>query len=1130
VFAGRRAALPLVIVGILTGSQVLFMGLAPSLLAAPGRPGSASQLKISRPPVAAASRPAPGSVAALRLERAHAFPHHLGAGRRGPWITGGRPPLLAPSLATGRLARTVAFAGVPETVRVLGLRVDFQTDRLGAQTTTPDGRFDLRDGKALGIPIDPPPHNRAYFVSHLEALKRYWKFASYGNLIIEYDVYPKVDSLTYRLGDTGDYGPWTLGQQSFNEAKRFFKDAVRKADQTDSIPFGDFDVVTLFHAGSDFQTDLRGDSPRDFPTFEINLDPDSVVVNGGAVAIKGGVVMPETENQDGYLSALNGTMGHEFGHTQGLVDLYDVNTFFPAVGIWSNMDSGYLLSTTVQDQKTGALSEATGVIPTSLDPWSKTLLWPDKLDLFDPGRSDSTTLRATEMADRILYVPLGGDEYYLIENRETDLNSDNTVYLDRDSTTNVILGPGLSSADATDSLGDKEYDFLLPGQGILVWHIDNTVLFGPNIPPDYGVNSNPARRGVAVMEADGIQDIGDPNSRWFFGGPYDPYFVGNHTRLAPDTSPSTTTNGGAQSHVAITVGSPAGNDMGIGIRSEWRALGWPVFTQAGLSGDPPTYGNLRRDGNRNVVASADSVILAWTSQGDPFYAANADGRFAVLPAPLRGPVLFADSLFRSNPLASHGAAVVATAQDGAVYAFRANSPDSAASIPLAGWPPSLGAGVTATTAPALSPTREVLVGTSDGRIFAIAGTDSASFPPFVSPISDTLRVGSLRVTQPVVGNLAVGRFEGPPGSYLVAYALQNGVVRVTSPLGKDPTVTDLHWSVGGANFRPYLLGVDLDRNADGNLEVVVVDNGRGVVHALDLTGRELPGWPVSVAARLKGAAAAGDLDGDGYPEIFAVDDLGYVHRWNRNGVEPPGWPVSLASRYGPDAVGGTGSPVVADLDGDGAPELLVAARNGTLVALAADGRALPGWPIASQPGSEISPLFLSLNDATNPPDPPGPAWEHVVAAGGDGLWNAFQIGVRADSAFATADGTSRRSPWIGYAGNRRHTSVVGDADLPVITALPTGLARGSLYTYPNPARGADMGIAYRLADGVGSVEIRILDPLGNEVRRLSGPTQPAENVARVPVSQLASGIYLVRIEVKRGSASEVAFSKFAVVR
>jgi M6 family metalloprotease-like protein len=1127
VFAGTCTALLLRFLGVLIGSQALLAGLAPSVSASPG--GPRNQLKIGRPPAPAARSTTPGVAQARRVERARSFPHHLGAARRDPWISGGRAPLLAPSLGTGQLARTVAFAGVPETVRVLGLRVDFETDRLGTQTTTTDGRFDLRDGEALGIPIDPPPHNRAFFVSHLQAMARYWGFVSYGNLVVEYDVYPKADTLTYRLGDTGDYGPWTLGQASFEEAQRFFKEAIRLADQTDSIPFGEFDVVTIFHAGADFQTDLRGDSPRDFPTFQINLE-DSVTVNGGAVAIYGGMVMPETENQDGFLGALNGTMAHEFGHTQGLPDLYDINTFYPAVGIWSNMDSGYLLTTLVQDQRTGGISEATGVMPTSLDPWCKTTLWPDKLDLFDPGRRDSTTLRATELSDRILYVPLGGDEYYLIENRETDLNGDNTVYLDRDSTTNVIQGPGLSSDDPADSLGDKEYDFLLPGQGILVWHIDDTVIFGSNIPPDYGINSNPERRGVAVKEADGIEDIGDPNSRWFFGGPYDPYFVGNHTRLAPDTSPSTATNDGAQSHISITVGSPAGNDMEIGIRSDWRAEGWPVFTRFGLSGDPPTYGSLRRDGNRNVVASADSVILAWMSNGEPFYTANGDGRFALLPAPIRVPVLLADSLFRSNPLSLHGAAVVATAEDGGVYAFRANPRDSVSSAPLTGWPPSLGAGVTATTAPALSPLGEVLVGTSDGRIFAIAGSDSVFFPPFVAAISDTLRVGAVRVVQPVVGNLAVGRFRGPAGSYLVAYALQNGIVRVTSPLGKDPVVTDLHWNVGGANFRPYILGADLDRNADGNLEVIVMDRGQGLVHALDLNGQELPGWPVSVVGRLDGAPAAGDLDGDGYPEIFAVDDQGLAHRWNRNGVEPEGWPVSLAARYGVGALGGTGSPVVADLDGDGASELLVAPRNGVLVALEDDGRALPGWPIASQPGAEISPLFLSLNDASNPPDPPGPAWQHIVAPGGDGLWNAFQIGVRADSAFATTDGTSRRSPWIGYAGNRRHTSVMGDSDLLAVAALPTGLARGSLYTFPNPARGADVGIAYTLADGVGSVDIRILDPLGNEVKRVSGSTQPAENVARIPVRDMASGVYLVRIEVKRGGASEVAFRKFAVVR
>jgi M6 family metalloprotease-like protein len=1132
------AARAVVIVAILIGSQAL-PGLAPLALASPkveraglapsraARPGS-PRLLATRPPGGANSTSA--ALLQRRRERARSFPHRVGGVRRNAWISGGKAPLLAPSLTTGQLQRTTPFAGVPDTVRVLGLRVDFQTDRLGTQTTTLDGRFDLRSDTTLAIPVDPPPHNREFFLSHLEALSRYWRFTSYGNLVIEYDVYPKNDTLTYRLGDTGDYGPWTLGQQSYDEAVRFFKDAVRKADQTDSIPFGDFDVVTVFHSGSDYQTDLAGDSPRDFPTFQLTLDNDSVLVNNGAVALFGGMVMPETENQDGYFSALNGTLGHEFGHTQGLPDLYDVNTFFPAVGIWSNMDSGYLLATLIQDQKTGQISEASGVLPTSLDPWCKINLWPDKLQFVDPGRTFSGHIRATELRDSLLYVPLGGDEYYLVENREADLNRDNTVYLDRDSTTHVILGPGLSSADPTDSLGDKEYDFLLPGEGMLVWHIDDTVIFGPNVNPDYGINSNPERRGVAVVEADGINDIGDPNSRYFFGSPYDPYFVGNHTRLAPDTSPSTKTNSGAQSHVEITIGSPPGVSMDIQIQSDWRAQGWPVVSQFGLSGDPPTFGSLLHDGNRNVVSSADSLIFAWMSDGTPYLRNNSDGLFAALPAPIVPPVLFADSLFRQDPASAHGSAVIATATDGKVYAFRAGSRDSSQAIPLTGWPPSLGAGIDVTTAPVLSPFGAVLVGASDGRIVAIGGPDRADFPPLVGDISDTLVVGSTPVIFPVVGNLAVGRFRGPPGGYYVAYALSNGVVRVVSPLGKDPTPTDLHWNVGSAPFRAYLLGVDLDRAADGNLELIVVDHGKGVVHALDLTGTELPGWPVTVIAGLHGAAAAGDLDGDGYPEVFAVDDQGFVHRWNRNGVEPAGWPVSLTARYGADALGGTGSPAVGDVDHDGASELVIAATNGIVTALEQDGRAVPGWPVASQPGDELSPLLLSLNDVLNPPNPPGTAWEHVIVAGGDGLWNAFQVGARADSAFATPDGTSERSPWIGYGGNRRRSSVMDDADLRPVVALPTALAQGSLYCYPNPARGADVGVAYTLGDGVGAVDIRILDPLGNEVRRQSGPTSPAGNVARIPVRDLASGVYLVRLEVKRGGSTEVAFRKFAVVR
>lgn len=1040
----------------------------------------------------------------------------------------------------GRLQRSTAFAGVPDTVRVLGIRVDFNTDRLGSQTTTPDGRFDMRNGKALGIAIDPPPHDRRFFLSHLEAMSRYWRKQSYGNLVVLYDVYPQGDSASYRLGDTGDYGPWTLGAASYDQAQRFFKDAIRLADATDSIPFGNFDVVCLFHAGSDFQADVAGNSPRDFPTFQIGLT-DSVAVNGGAVGIHGGMVMPETENQDGLYGALNGTMAHEFGHTQGLPDLYDINTFFPAVGVWSNMDSGYLLSTALQDEQSGAVVEASGVLPVSLDPWCKSVLWPDGVVKVDPGRSLTTSLRSSQLSSRLLRVPLGADEYLLVENRQADLNGDNTVYLDRDSTKQVILGPGLSSADPSDSLGDREYDFLLPGQGVLVWHVDETVictpvtdstfLCGPNANPDFGINSNPERRGLRLLEADGIEDIGNPKSSYFFGSPFDPYFIGNHTRLTDDTNPSSRTNDGGRGHIDLRVGSVPAVEMTVSIDSDWRLSGWPVSAGRALNGNAPTTGIFLRDGARSVVASADSLIFGWMADGSSFYSSRTDGEWAALPSKIHGAVLFADSIFKgSAPV--RGAGVVATGVDGNVYAYRPELRTDAASSPLVGWPPVLDTNapsVTATTAPVLASSAAVIVGGSDGRIFAITPQDSAVVP-LVSAICDTLVVGGAPVVSDVSSNLAVGRFTGA-GGYQVACALRNGMIRVVDQASKDPGRFQAHWNAGGPGFEPYLLGLDMDRAADRNLELVVVDPTSRRIHCYSLTGAELPGWPVYVPAGLPGPVAAGDLDGDGYPEIFAVDAQGYAHRWNRNGVEGLGWPVSLTKRYGSGALGGSGSPIVGDVDGDGLPEVLFPLENSILVALEADGRASAGWPISVPGGGDDTPLLLTLNGSDLAPNPAGPAWLHLVAGGGfNGALGGYQLAARADSALVTGPGVSTRSPWPGFAGDRRRSSVLDDLHLGPLAASSPALEPGSVYCYPNPARGDEIGVAYTLGAGVTEVIIRVLDPLGREVSRVTPTPGPAENVAKIGLRDLASGVYLVRVEARRGASKDVVFQKFAVVK
>ncbi len=1119
----------------LLGSQVLLWGLAPGAFA-----GGAGPLRAVRAPEGSREATAAHRLDAKRLAAWRRFPHTVGPMTARPFVSGRRAPLLARG-ADGRIARTAAFTGVPDTVRVLGIRVEFDQDSLGSQTTTPDGRFDLRKGDSLGLFIDPPPHNRSYFLAHLKALARYWKWASYGNLVVESDVWPKAENAAYRLHDTGSYGPWTLGQASFDEAERFFGDAVRVADRTDSIPFGDFDVVAIFHAGSEFQTDVGRDSPRDFPTFTIGLS-DSVPVNGGATEVFGGMVMPESESQDGYFSALNGTLAHEFGHTQGLFDLYDINTFFPAVGIWSNMDSAYLLGTTVEDAKTGARVDASGMLPASLDPWSKTLLWPARLEYVDPGRSLTKSLRATELSDSFLYAPIGNEEYYLIENRAVDLNGDGTVYLDRDSTSGVVLGPGLSSASPSDSLGDKEYDFLLPGLGgILVWHIDNSVIYGRYMPSDGGINSLPGRHGVRLLEADGMQDLGDPDSPYWFGSPFDPYFVGNHTTLGPGTSPASRTNDGGVTGITMEVKSRPGVQMTVAFRQDTRVPGWPVGSGVPQRGTAPTYGNLLHDGRRTVVTAADSLVFAWMSNGESFYSARADGRFVALPAKARLPVLFADSLYRRGPAAGHGAAILVAAVDGNLYAYRPLTRDDTTSVLLNGWPPPLadppgGTPATATTAPVLDPDGSVLVGASDGTVYSISPTDTTDLTPAVFQVAPPMLVSGTPLVAPVAGAMAVGRFTGA-GGYDVAYAVEPGYVRIVQQLGKNPPGGrfDASWRVrGGSGFAPYLAGADIDRAPGGDLELIVCDPAANTIHCYDLTGRELPGWPVTTIGNLPGPIAVGDLDGDGYPEVLATDASGLVHRWNRNGVEPLGWPVFLPERYGPYAEGGQGSPLVADVDGDGRSEAIVALDNGLIVALDAGGRTRPGWPLAIQGGASSTPLLLSLNDTLFPSDPAGGPWTHLVIGGDDddGV-NAFQLAAVADTAYFGRDGVSMRTPWSEFGGNRRHTSVLEGAYQGAVAPVARLLKAGSVYCFPNPLKGTgleEIGLAYSLGTTATSVNIRIFDAAGVEVGRQQGTRAPVENVARIPVHSLASGVYLVRLEAVGAGTRDTVFSKFAIVR
>jgi hypothetical protein len=128
----------------------------------------------------------------------------------------------------------------------------------------------------------------------------------------------------------------------------------------------------------------------------------------------------------------------------------------------------------------------------------------------------------------------------------------------------------------------------------------------------------------------------------------------------------------------------------------------------------------------------------------------------------------------------------------------------------------------------------------------------------------------------------------------------------------------------------------------------------------------LPGFPRllgSVAADGAGSPAFADIDGDGANELVVPDGDGRVHAFKPDGTEARGWPVrtgrirlpttgdngyTTAAELASDVRAPLllGSPAVADLDGDGKPEVAAADTEGYLYVWHHDGHMARGFPVS----------------------------------------------------------------------------------------------------------------------------------------------------------------------------------------
>lgn len=1007
-----------------------------------------------------------------------------------------------------------------DTINILVMRFNFQFETTDDPRTTGRGQIDLSDPLSnpidsanyynlVGHLTDPPPHDSNYFDAHMRALRSYYEYVSEGRITLSWDIFPPARDSVYTLPHPMSY----YGKCDFDSVvfglEQYFIDCIQLADTVSpQISFANYQSIFLFHAGSDRQNDIGfpetcGDLFTGFISFG-----DSLAVDGGATYVRTALLMPETASQDNRGTALNAVIAHEFGHQLGLVDLYSTNSFLSQLGDFSLMDNNGF-GTGIDFGFT--VGQIFGAIPIYPDAWSRAHL--GFVDVVDFRQDADIRVVAAEVVSsgiKIARIPISENEYYLIENRIVEADGKQTALL-ADSATSVFQYPIDLSKNFT-----GEYDFLIPGSGLLIFHVDEGVAGldydndGVNNFDDNQLQWDPYRKFITLVEGDGIVNFGG-YYRAGFGRAEDMYRDDRNHSFTPNTNPPSIDNSGNNTRVRLTeisrdtVTTPQGliyMDSVITAKLEFdgKSAGFPV--RAGY----PSFGlnviadDLDKDGTPEIIIASGTNLNVVTLVGQNFLRNYTN--CTTCP------------VFEDTALSS-----VSTGTAHTLPIFAHTFGNTIACGPVTG------------DFNAVDSTKYVAIGfatsatTGDVFVYRLADVDTDG----IADIFASRSGGGIPVAL-AFGNILWslrdnGRVEWKPslaGAFATVGVFSNDQYHGIAELGNtlllmagDSTETKLYRIIDGANVDSVFLGdfytfgpavADLD--LDGLPELIAfTSGGDGLFLTIDTTVN--PAVYTALSEKSTGYKFTtnpiiGDVDLDGYPDVI-IGGAGSVYSFNRDLTLISDFPVLASDKFPNDDV--IAAPIMADIESGGQSEIIFPTLVGNIYSYGSS--ATFGFPLSAGELGAGSPVYTT--DGTT---------GKLGYLGADGWFYLWDVAHDVSKNF-----------WPMGGQDPAGTYVFKQSILPAPKPLEASLPKEKFFNYPNPVTGGVTTIRYFLGQDASSVQLRIYDLSGKEITTFNGTTSGGiDNELSWNCSDITPGVYRCLIEADFSGTIERAFTDIAVIR